>query len=94
VTVGIPTYNRAALLKEALESVLAQTYSKFRLVISDNASTDETSEVVASYGDARIDYIRAERNIGMIGNFNRLINLRTREFLMLLPDDDRHIRTT
>jgi glycosyltransferase involved in cell wall biosynthesis len=88
VTVGIPTYNRASLLKDALESVLAQTYSKFRLVIGDNASTDETPEVVASYSDARIDYIRGERNIGMIGNFNRLIQLADTEFLMLLPDDD------
>jgi glycosyltransferase involved in cell wall biosynthesis len=89
VTVGIPTYNRAALLKDTLESVLAQTYSNFRLVIGDNASTDETPDVVASYSDARIDYIRGERNIGMIGNFNRLIQLADTEFLMLLPDDDR-----
>lgn len=89
VTVGIPTYNRAALLRETLESVLAQTYTNFRLVISDNASTDETAEVVASYSDGRIDYTRNERNIGMIPNFNRLIELTDTEFLMLLPDDDR-----
>jgi len=89
VTVGIPTYNRAALLKETLESVLAQTYCDFRLVISDNASSDETPEVVASYPDARIEYVRGERNIGMIGNFNRLIDLAETEFLMLLSDDDR-----
>jgi len=89
VTVGIPTYNRAALLKETLESVLAQTYCHFRLVISDNASSDETPDVVASYPDARIEYVRGERNIGMVGNFNRLIDLAETEFLMLLSDDDR-----
>ena len=88
VTVGIPTYNRAALLRESLESVLAQTYTSFRLVISDNASTDETADVVASYSDPRIEYIRNEQNIGMIANFNRLIELAETEFLMLLPDDD------
>jgi glycosyltransferase involved in cell wall biosynthesis len=89
VTVAIPTYNRATLLRETLESVLTQTYPKFRLVISDNASTDETPEVVGSYSDGRIDYIRNQHNIGMIPNFNRLIELTDTEFLMLLPDDDR-----
>ena len=88
VTVAIPTYNRAALLREALESVLAQTHSNFRLVIGDNASTDETADVVASYCDTRIEYVRSEHNIGMIANFNRLIELTETEFLMLLPDDD------
>lgn len=89
VTVGIPTFNRAGLLREAIESVLGQTYRNFRLIVSDNASTDETPEVVASLSDARLEYLRADKNIGMIGNFNRLIALTQTEFLMLLPDDDR-----
>ena len=88
VTVAIPTYNRATLLREALESVLAQTHSNFRLVIGDNASTDDTENLVASYRDARIEYVRNERNIGMIENFNSLIARADTEFLMLLPDDD------
>ena len=58
ITVGIPTFNRAGLLHEAIESVLAQTYRKFRLIVSDNASTDET-EVCASLADARLEYLRA-----------------------------------
>jgi glycosyltransferase involved in cell wall biosynthesis len=89
VTVGIPTFNRADLLRQAIESVLAQTYDNFRLLVSDNASTDETHEAVASFDDARLTYVRADRNIGMIGNFNRLIALAETEFLTLLPDDDR-----
>jgi glycosyltransferase involved in cell wall biosynthesis len=89
ITVGIPTFNRAGLLREAIESVLGQTYRNFRLIVSDNASTDETQEVVASESDARLEYLRTDKNIGMIGNFNRLIALTQTEFLMLLPDDDR-----
>jgi cellulose synthase/poly-beta-1,6-N-acetylglucosamine synthase-like glycosyltransferase len=89
ITVGIPTFNRAGLLREAIESVLGQTYRNFRLIVSDNASIDETHEVVASLSDARLEYFRADKNIGMIGNFNRLIALTQTEFLMLLPDDDR-----
>jgi glycosyltransferase involved in cell wall biosynthesis len=89
VTVGVPTYNRANLLRETIESVLGQTYHQFRLIVSDNASTDDTSEVVASLSDPRLEYVRADENIGMTGNFNRLIALADTEFLMLLPDDDR-----
>jgi len=89
ITVGIPTFNRAALLRETIESVLGQTYRDFSLIVSDNASTDETRDVVASLADSRLQYVRAEENVGMIGNFNRLIGLAGTEFLMLLPDDDR-----
>jgi len=89
ITVGIPTFNRADLLSQAIESVLEQTYRNFRLIVSDNASTDETRELVASVSDPRLEYVRAETNIGMIGNFNRVIELAETEFLMLLPDDDR-----
>ena len=88
VTVGIATYNRAASLGETIESVLAQRLGDFRVVISDNASEDDTAEVVASFADPRIEYVRSEQNVGMIGNFNRLIELADTEFLMLLPDDD------
>src|ERR1044072_3039777 len=89
ITVGIPTFNRADLLSQAIASVLEQTYPNFRLIVSDNASTDETQALVASVSDPRLQYVRAETNIGMIGNFNRVIELAETEFLMLLPDDDR-----
>jgi glycosyltransferase involved in cell wall biosynthesis len=88
VTVGIPTFNRSAWLRDTIESVLAQTFTSFRLVVSDNASEDDTPDVVRSIGDERIDYVRAETNVGRIGNFNRLIALADTEYLVLLPDDD------
>ena len=46
VTIGIPTFNRSAWLKESIESVLAQTFQEFRILVSDNASTDDTPDVV------------------------------------------------
>jgi len=88
VTVGIPTFNRAGWLKAAIESVLTQTFTSFRLIVSDNASDDDTPDVVQSFTDERIRYVRSERNVGGIGNFNRLIALAETEFLVLLPDDD------
>ena len=88
VTVGIPTFNRAPLLAKTIESVLSQTFTDFCLVISDNASTDATPDVVRSFADERIDYARSDRNVGALANFNRLIALAQTEFLVLLPDDD------
>lgn len=88
LTVGIPTFNRSSWLGETIESVLAQTFTAFRLIVSDNASEDETTKVVRSFGDERIDYVRSEANIGAIGNLNRLIALAKTQFLLLLPDDD------
>jgi hypothetical protein len=88
VTVGIPTFNRADWLCDTVHSVLAQTFTDFRVIISDNASADDTPRIVRSLRDDRIDYVRSERNIGAIANINRLISLTDTEFLVLLPDDD------
>jgi glycosyltransferase involved in cell wall biosynthesis len=88
LTVGIPTFNRAEWLRETIESVRAQTFTSFRLIVSDNASDDDTPDVARSFSDERIDYVRSERNVGAIGNLNRLIALAETEFLVLLPDDD------
>lgn len=88
LTVGIPTFNRAGRLRETIESVLAQTFTGFRLIVSDNASDDDTPEVVRSFGDKRIDYVRSERNVGARGNLKRLTALAETDLLVLLPDDD------
>jgi glycosyltransferase involved in cell wall biosynthesis len=88
VTVGIPTFNRSGFLRESMASVLSQSFRDFRLLVCDNASEDDTPDVVASFADPRITYSRSDRNIGMIGNFNRVIELADTEFLVLLPDDD------
>ncbi len=98
VTVGIPTFNRASWLRQAIASVLSQSHRDFRLLICDNASEDATPETVASFADSRIDYVRSNENIGMIANLNGVIELAETEFLVLLPDDDLlypdHLRCT
>ncbi len=88
VTVAIPTYNRADWLRKAMESVHAQTYTDFRLVVADNASTDNTAEVVAQLADSRVEYVRRPTNVGSQANFNLLLSDITTEFVLLLPDDD------
>jgi len=88
VTVAIPTYNRAELLKSSLGSVLSQDYPDFRVVVLDNASTDDTEAVVRSFADQRVTYIRNARNLGILGNFNRAIEVNTSPYLNLFMDDD------
>ena len=88
VTVGIPTRNRSRLLARSIASVLGQSYRHFTLVVSDNASDDDTASVVASFRDPRLVYRPLERNIGRAANFNRLIELAETEFVVLLGDDD------
>lgn len=64
VSVILPTYNRAAILKKAIESVLAQTYTEFELIIVDDGSTDQTAEMVHAIRDTRIRYVYTELNRG------------------------------
>ena len=64
VSVILPTYNRASLLRESIDSVLAQTYSDFELLVVDDGSTDDTREVVAGIDDKRLRYIGLAKNRG------------------------------
>lgn len=88
VTVVIPTYNRSQLLRICLESVLAQDYPDFRVVVLDNASSDDTEAVVGSFDDSRVTYIRNKTNIGLFRNWNRTIEVNSSPYLNILHDDD------
>ncbi len=89
VTVGIPTYNRASLLRGAIESVLAQTFTSFELRILDDASDDSTPVVARAVADSRVDYLRHPSNIGMTANWNKGFELARGMYVALLHDDDR-----
>jgi glycosyltransferase involved in cell wall biosynthesis len=90
VSVGLPTYNRCLQLRRAIESVLNQTHTNIELVISDNASTDDTQSVCEEYArrDSRVRYIRQPKNIGMIPNFNSVLRESASPYFMWLSDDD------
>jgi len=88
VSVGIPTYNRSALLLQAIQSVLQQTYRDFEIIVSDDCSSDNTAEVVAEIRDARIMYHRTATNLRPPRNWNECVRLARGEFFALLPDDD------
>lgn len=90
VTIVIPTYNRADMLREALNSALAQTVSDLEIVVSDNASTDHTAEVVASFNDPRIRYFRQDTNIGMTPNWKFAVAQASSAWVAPLADDDHY----
>ena len=90
VSIIIPTFNRANYLSQAIESALAQDYPNLEVIVSDNASTDTTREVVRKYvRNPRFKYFRNERNLGMAGNWRRaLYEYATGDWALILSDDD------
>jgi len=90
ISICVPVYNGEAFLSQALDSILAQTYRDYELLISDNASTDSTAEICRHYAarDPRIQYSRNAVNIGANPNFNRLIQLARAPYFKLANADD------
>lgn len=89
ISVCIPTYNRAGLLAKVIECALNQeAVDNYEIVVVDNASTDNTAEVVASFKDKKIRYVRNEVNLGMVGNWNRCLEVARGEYITLWHDDD------
>jgi len=84
VSIGMPVYNEGQFIRQALESLLAQDYENFELIISDNASEDKTPEICLEYAarDKRIRYYRNEKNMGAAWNFKRVFDLSKGKYFM------------
>ena len=84
VDILLATYNGEKYLKEQIESILTQTYRDFRLLISDDCSTDNTWNILSYYAgiDNRIAIHRNERNIGIVENYEFLLRQVKSEFFM------------
>lgn len=88
VSVVIPTYNRARLLKRAIQSVLEQTYQDFEIIVVDDGSTDNTEEIVRSFGDGRVRYIRYKENKGEAAARNTGIKAAKGKYIASQDSDD------
>lgn len=90
VSIGMPVYNGEKYIRQALDSLLAQDYEHFELIISDNASTDGTGEICREYvaRDGRISYYRNEKNMGGTWNFRRVLTLASGGYFMWAAHDD------
>jgi glycosyltransferase involved in cell wall biosynthesis len=88
VTIAIPTYNRAGTtLGATIESALSQTYENIEIIVSDNCSGDNTSQMLDSYGN-KIRSLRQKVNLGSNGNYNALLQAAKGTYFLLLHDDD------
>jgi glycosyltransferase involved in cell wall biosynthesis len=90
VSIGLAVYNGEKYLRPTLDSIMAQTFEDFELVISDNASTDGTEEICRTYAaqDSRIKYSRNSVNIGVNNNFNRVFRLSAGQYFRWSAADD------
>jgi len=90
ISIGMPVYNGGKFLKKRLESILEQTFENFELIISDNASTDNTNEICKGFmnKDKRIRYIQQNQNNGVTWNLNYVLKESKAEFFMWAAADD------
>lgn len=88
ISVIVPTYNRADLISETIESILNQTYKNFELIIVDDGSTDNTEEVIRKFKDSRIKYIKTDNWGGPARPRNIGIKKAKGEYIAFCDDDD------
>lgn len=88
ISVCMPTYNGSDYLRSAIDSVLAQSYSDFELIIVDDMSKDNTVEIVESYCDSRIRFYKNETNQGLVGNWEQCLANATGDYIHFLFQDD------
>lgn len=88
VSIGIPTFNQPEYLRQAVQSVLNQTFQEFEIIIVDDCSTDDTPEVVRQFIDPRIRYHRTHVNLRPPRSWNECVRLARGKYFSLLPHDD------
>lgn len=89
ITIAIPTFNRATLLQGCLEAAFQQSYGNIEVLVSDNASTDETGKLLKGVSDRRLRVLTQDQNVGLLPNWNTLLREARGEFIIFVPDDDR-----
>jgi glycosyltransferase involved in cell wall biosynthesis len=88
LSVCIPVYNGEPFIKEAIDSVLSQSFQDFEIVVVDNQSTDNTRSIVTSFADLRVKLFVNDTNIGMVPNWNKAMEHAVGRYIKILPADD------
>jgi len=89
VSICVPTYNRPHLISQLIDSIFAQSYQDYEIIITDNSDNTETQELIEKrYQDYRVSYHKNENNLGMDGNTLRALSFVTGKFFTFTPDDD------
>lgn len=88
VTIVMPVYNAERYLKKSIDSVLSQTFKNFVFIIINDGSTDKSEEIIYSYNDSRINYIKNERNLGIVRTLNKGFELANTKYIARMDADD------
>ncbi len=88
VSVCVPTFNGAPYVGEAIRSVLEQTFEDFELIVVDDGSSDGTLDVVRAFRDRRLRLVRNEARLGLVGNWNRCLDLARGRHVAVFHQDD------
>ncbi len=88
ITIIMPVYNGEKYLKEAIDSILSQTYKNFILYIINDGSNDQSEKIILSYSDTRIRYLKNEKNLGIVKTLNRGLSLASTKYVARMDADD------
>lgn len=88
ISVILPVYNGEKYLSKAIESILVQTYTNFELIIINDGSSDNTENIILSYNDTRIKYVKNDKNLKLIKSLNKGINLAKGQYISRMDADD------
>ena len=88
VSVLLPVHNGAKYISDAIESILNQTYENFEFIIVEDASTDESKEIIRSYQDKRIKLVENEINLGQASSMNIGLNISSGKYIARIDQDD------
>ncbi|OGI02819.1 MAG: hypothetical protein A2Y25_03245 [Candidatus Melainabacteria bacterium GWF2_37_15] len=90
ISVCMPSYNHERFIREAIESVLNQTYKNFELIIVDDCSTDNAVNIIKSYNDPRIRFYQNESNLKGLKTTNAAVSMAKGDFIAILHSDDKY----
>lgn len=88
ISIALPAYNAGKYIAECLDSLLAQTYGDFEIILVDDGSTDDTAQVVAGYDDPRVHYYKNEENMGIVRTLNKAYGLCRGQYIARMDADD------
>jgi glycosyltransferase involved in cell wall biosynthesis len=88
VTVCIPVYNPGLFLEASIDSILAQNYTEFKLLVIDDNSVEPVKQIIGEYSDPRIEFHQNQENLGLVGNWNKCLKLAQGDYVTVFHQDD------